>query len=345
MTLSRLVLGAAVLFTGPAHALLLGGVEVPKEKVVVYLMIGHSNMAGNDARNSDGVAHPRAWNYTWSAATKTWVPAKETPGAMRNGLSTRGSGGPSMPFLKQMADANPAYHFGVVTNASLSSTCKGENPGVNTSGMDPEDNRYWKGARLYNEIVTAAKEVRDQVTLGGIVCMLGAVEATRLPDSICRSFGADLAQLAKDIRGELGMPNLPFMMGEYEMGATGQFSPSLPMPGVILAQTRLVPTLLDNAALIPSQGIPMMDDHHYAAKVGQVEFAKRIVAAIQQKGWFPPNSGASIVAPAPGRQAVLVRGGDAGIRRGAVAIFRGETPYLIDGKALSIVRKHAIEIP
>lgn len=344
MPYNRLVLGISLLLIGPAHALLLGGVEVPKEKVVVYLMIGHSNMAGNDARNSDGTVHPRVWNYTWSAATKAWVPAKETPGSMRNGLSTRGSGGPTMPFLKQMADANPTYHFGVVTNASLSSTCKGENPGANSSGMDPEDNRYWKGARLYNEIVIAAKEVQAQVTLGGIVCMLGAVEATRLPDSICRSFGADLAQLAKDIRSELGMPNLPFMMGEYETGATGEFSPSLPLPGIVLAQTRLLPTLLTNSALISSVGIPMMDNHHYAAKVGQVEFAKRTVAVITEKSWFPPNAGTSIMAPSIGKAPVSGRG-EAGFRQGVRAVFRGDVPYLVNGKSLGIVRKHAIEIP
>lgn len=277
-----------------AHALLLGGTEVPKEKVVVYLMIGHSNMAGQDFRNSDGVADARGWNYQW-ATTKTWVPAKETPGAMRNGLSGRGSGGPSMPFIKMMAAAYPDHWFGVVSNASLSATCRGENTGNNSSGMDPEDNRYWKGARLYNEILNAAKEIQGSVTLGGIVCMLGSVEATRTPESVCRTFSADLAQLAKDFRADLGLPQLPFIMGEYEAGSTGSFSPALPLPAIITAEIKSLPSKLPFSAIIDSKGIAMFDDHHYSAKVGQPEFARRTLAAIQANKWFPPQGGSAIV--------------------------------------------------
>lgn len=328
-----------------AHALNLGGTEVPREKVVVYLMIGHSNMAGQDFRNSDGVAHARGWNYQWASA-KTWVPAKETPGAMRNGLSGRGSGGPSMPFLKLMADAHPEHWFGVVSNASLSATCRGENTGNNSSGMDPEDNRYWKGARLYNEILNAAKEIQASVTLGGIVCMLGSVEATRTPESVCRTFSADLAQLARDFRADLGLPQLPFIMGEYEAGSTGSFSPALPLPAIIAAEIKALPAKLPFSATIDSRGIAMFDDHHYSAKVGQPEFAKRTVAAIHANNWFPPPGGTSIAIQAPGpalsAQAAEVRFlADRGIR-----IFtRGGEQFLPDGSFHKRERTHAIPSP
>src|SRR3954467_13730970 len=105
-----------------AHALKLGSAEVPKDKIIVYILIGHSNMAGHVTVGTDGVTAPRIWNFQWFS-NKQWVPAKETPGNLANGLSSHGEGGPGMPFLKGMATAYPGYNFGVVTNASFSSTC------------------------------------------------------------------------------------------------------------------------------------------------------------------------------------------------------------------------------
>jgi hypothetical protein len=334
------------LFLTTSHALMLGGVNVPKEKVIVYLLIGHSNMGGVETRAPDNVAHARGWNYTWSTTPRAWVPAKEAPGSAKNGLSTRGEGGPGMPFIKQMADAYPEYHIGVISNASYSSTCKGVNTGNNTSGIPVTENRYWKGARLYNEILTAAKEVQADVTFGGIICMLGTVEATRSSDEIVASFSDDISQMAKDLRADLGLPNLPFMMGEYETGSSGEFATSLPWPGTVLAQTRLIPSKLPNSALISSQGVAMKDDHHYAWPAGQTEFAKRCVAAIASKQWMPPGGLSSTLRPVrPG-----VAGNRPGLRiladRETQVAFRDGIPYFIDGKiAINHARIHAVAQP
>lgn len=286
-------LSALALTAQMGHAINLGGTVVPKEKMVVFLMIGHSNMAGQQIQASDGVTHPRLWNYQWHS-TKTWVPAKETPGSRANGLGGRGAGGPSMPLLKQLAALYPDYHFGVVNNASLSSTLKGTNTGNNTSNLPASENRYAKGATLYNEIITAAKAIQAEVTLGGIVCMLGAVEATRTPESVCRAFSSDLAEVATDMRTDLGLPNLPFYKGEYEAGASGQFALTRAMPAVIDSQIKLMPTKLAYSASINSVGIEMLDDHHYTAVKGQGEFAKRIITTMQTKGWFPGATSANL---------------------------------------------------
>jgi hypothetical protein len=325
-----------------AQALVLGGVNVPKEKVVVYLMIGHSNMAGMDGSHADGTAHPHGW--TWQMlSTKTWVPAKETPGTARNGLSTgRGIAGPSMPFLKQMAAAYPDCYFGVVINASQSSTCRGENTGTNGSGIDPDDNRYWKGARLYEEIVTAAKAIQADVTLGGIVCMLGSVEATRTTEATCRNFSNDLAQLARDLRADLGNPKLPFLMGEYEQGASGDFTITRPMPAIIASEIRALPTKLDNSASIPSNGIQMLDDHHYTGNVGQVEFAKRTVAAIQSKGWFPPPSGTTLSISPVRRTAASSQPASLSWSAGrGMAVAADDGMFLVTGTRTPFERTHA----
>jgi len=299
----------AVLFpVGSANALLLNGANVPKDHIIVYILIGHSNMAGNTTVGSDGVTAPRIWNYQWFS-NKQWVAAKETPGNMANGLSSKGEGGPGMSFLKDMAAAYPLYNFGVVSNASLSATCKGINDGSNSSGTPADSNRYWKGAHLYNEILAAAKAVQASVTFGGIICMLGSVEATRTNDSVCRNFGIDIAQMVKDFRSDLGEPNLPFIIGEYENGATGTFSLTLPWPKLVDAGIKSVPSLLSLSTTINSVGIAMADDHHYTTTdPGRPEFSRRVVAMIKSKNWFPPPS---ITAAVDNRKDVQVLSGNA----------------------------------
>ena len=68
----------------PVEGVVLGGITVPKEKIVVYILIGHSNMAGIDLQKADDVSDPRCWNYPMK--TKAWVPAKEPKGSKISGF-------------------------------------------------------------------------------------------------------------------------------------------------------------------------------------------------------------------------------------------------------------------
>ncbi|HKP96043.1 MAG TPA: sialate O-acetylesterase [Fibrobacteria bacterium] len=312
----------------PVHGVMLGGANVPKEKLVVYILIGHSNMAGIDLSHSDPVSVPHAWNYP--VKTRQWVLAKEPVNNKAAGLSGNGAAGPGMPFLKGMAAAYPDYYFGVVTNASLSSTCRGENTGNNSSGLDPSDNRYWDSTYLYDQIITAAKAVQKEATLGGILCMLGTVEATRTNGTVCRAFSDDIASLARFFRRDLDMPQLPFIMGEYEAGATGSFAPTLPLPAIILEQIKLIPSKLPFSATVNSQGIRMLDDHHYTGNTGQQEWAKRAIAVIQANNWFPPGATAIRIA-APGSRAAALQGPWLLAEPGAMTLRSDEGIFLING--------------
>src|SRR4051812_28558648 len=64
---SGLALSVLMASAGLSHAVTLGGTNVPKEKFVVYLMIGHSNMAGQDLAHSDGTSDPHGWFWPVSA--------------------------------------------------------------------------------------------------------------------------------------------------------------------------------------------------------------------------------------------------------------------------------------
>jgi len=318
---------------GTSQAVMLGGTNVAKDKFVVYIMIGHSNMAGQDLAHSDGVSDPHGWFWPVTATTtKAWTLAKETPNAGRTaGISGHGEGGPSMPLIKGLIAAYPGYYVGVINNASLSSTCKGENTGSNSSGLDPADNRYYKGTYLYQQILDAVKAVQADATFGGILCMLGTVEATRTSQAVCQAFSDDVSQLAKDLRTDLGMPNLPFIMGGYEAGASGDFALTNPLPAIVDAQIKLIPSKLTNSAVVDSKGITMLDDHHYIANLGgQPVWAQRAVTIIQTNHWFPNGTSAlaTTLAPAGTRAGTSI-----GLAAGTLWFKTLKGTWSVDGRA------------
>ncbi len=313
----------------------LGGVSVPREKFVVFLMMGHSNMAGRDINRSDSVTHPHAWNYHWMS-DKQWVLAKEIPGNLKNGLSGRGCGGGGMPLLKHLVAEYPDFYFGAVDNASLSATVKGSVDN-NSSGMPGDSNRYWKGSQLYREITIAAIEVKKNAILGGIFCEIGTIEATRGTSDIVNGFSDDVTQMVKDIRAEIGEPNLPFILGKYEAGATGSYSLSLPNPKIIADQILLVPGKLPYSALVESSGLEMLDDHHYVmGPTGQGEWSKRAMALIKANGYFPNTSTAlsryTIQAGSKANASRAFHHGYSGAHGWEADLWQGRF-FLADGKA------------
>ena len=129
--------------------------------------------------------------------------------------------------------------------------------------------------------------------------MLGLVEATRTNDTVCNRFSDDITQMVTDFRADMGLPNLPYLESEYENGATGIYAITNPWPSIIQAQIKLVPTKLALSATINTVGIEMIDPEHFNATHGQPEFAKRLVATIDSKSWFPPPSGSTGIAMPP----------------------------------------------
>ncbi|MBN1759841.1 MAG: hypothetical protein JW863_16055 [Chitinispirillaceae bacterium] len=274
------------MISAQVHAIDLGGTEVPKDRFIVYLLIGHSQAAGVIRFGNDKVTDPHAWVYRW-ATTRTWEPAKET-GSLSAGLSGRGTGGPGMPFLKLMAGRHDDYYFGVISNASPAATCHEINTGSNGSNVPSEENRYWRDAQLFDEIISAAREVAEEATLGGVLCMLGSIEATRAADVTgCENFSNDIAEMARDMRDSLGIPGLSFIVADYEKGASGDFDTDLEWPAIIAGQLDSVPSKLSNCVLVNSEDIPLMDDHHFTI-AGQKEWVRRAADSLHEKNFFPP---------------------------------------------------------
>jgi hypothetical protein len=48
----------------------------------------------------------------------------------------------------------------------------------------------------------------------------------------------------------------------------------------------MIPSVVSNSAIVPTEDIAMQDDHHFNLD-GQKEWSRRVLEIMQQKGWFP----------------------------------------------------------
>lgn len=277
-----LIIGAAVfsvLCSTASHAVQLGEENVPKQKFVVYLFIGHSNMAGW-SEIADHEIHPRGWHFR--LPEKLWEPAMAPLNPLPMGDGEHG--GPGMPFIKEMVTLYPNHYIGVLQNAEVGAT-------VRWSWAD-KNHRYQKGVPLYDDTIAAAKQVSQEATLGGIICMLGWVESiisTSSPESnadakYAKSFLVDIQQMVATIRADLGQPELPFLIGMYQEGAPT----TPPHRDLVISELAKIPGTVPFSAIVDSEG-PYVDKSHYTYE-GQVNWAKAAAAIIVEQGWFPEGN-------------------------------------------------------
>jgi hypothetical protein len=267
-----------VTVTGPAPsgvAVMINGMAVPREKVIVILHIGHSNMAGRAQGPAELMPYfygtdPHLWRYQKGGV---WTPAKEwlCPDGAPDKSFPQGAG-PGMALLRQaLALAPDSYVVSIGTGKSLnlSASCWS----------------FRKGGIFFNEAVGPALELKGKVTFGPIFVMLGYDGRT---DSRSQNNGyiACLKGLAEDYREALGEPNLPFAFGDYEHGATGSFSPTSGGAPQVIAQLEMIPAMVPNAVLINTDGVIMQDNHHYNM-AGHKEWSLRGFKGLSDKGLLP----------------------------------------------------------
>src|SRR2546421_841862 len=268
---------AAVGTSGDAPAALgagvvLGGVLVPRNKVVVFLHIGHSNMAGRatgppQLRSYFYDTNPHLWAY---AAGGAWHLAKEP---LSGDMATGNAAGPGMAILHAALNAAPDAYFVSI--------------GHGQSGLAEGDcASYRKGGVLYDIVMGPARELKGVVTFGGIFTMLGITEH-HLAVAQQQGFSDCMKGLADDMRGDLGEPDVPFIVGGYELGATRpDVAPSTAFAKLIIAQIELIPGKTTHAAIIPTDGLPMQDNHHYDM-TGHKLWAERGMHLLIDHGWAP----------------------------------------------------------
>jgi hypothetical protein len=255
----------------------INGTVVPKEKVIVLLHIGHSNMAGRAKEPASEMPYfyqtdPHLWQYQ---AGGVWKPAKEplspdggTPGVRPNNQGA----GPGMALLRAaLALAPDAYIVSIGLGRSLDyqASCF----------------TFRKGGVFYEPVMSVARELKGKVTFGGIFTMF-SYDGRRNPRAQNGGFINCLAGLAEEYRADLGEPKLPFVVGDYERGAYNGFSPNCCGAPQVIDQLKMVPTRIPNAYLIPTDGVTMQDDHHYNMS-GHHIWSDRALKGIAALGMTP----------------------------------------------------------
>jgi hypothetical protein len=276
---------AIAVFQAFPQVTLPNGITVPREKFIVYLTIGHSNMTGRTPE-LDTIVHPRAWNFFIADCCQnipdhTWVPARDWIH-----MDFMGSGGgPDMHFLKKMVQKYPDYYFGILNNAQSGAQCRANYLKGNGSGdLD-----------LFASMMSACEVLRGKVTFGGIICMLGVSEAVHCPDSVCRSFSNDIALMVKEFRDTLALPTLPFLIGGFERDAP-EIKTQGPFWMVVDSQTNLIPSKVSYSAIIPSDNLAYFDRWHYTWDAYET-WTQRAVDIIATHFW-PPNGNNAVIYPA-----------------------------------------------
>jgi hypothetical protein len=275
-----------------AQITLPNGHIVPKDSFIVYLFFGHSNMAGRDKGNLDSAANPFLWNFQLDRQPlQTWVPAKE-PIHIENPPFPEFGCGPGMPFLRAMSNAYPGYYFGIIQNANSHYTI----------AVD-----YRRGKAAYIEEIGAAQTLMGKVTFGAMVAMLGWVESEgEIAAASPLEFAWQETSMVAEIRQDLQVPNLPYLVGEFENGAS---STRAIYRDTVARRILLTPSLIKNSAIVPSAGMGYIDDHHFDC-VSQKAWAQRAFRICVDSGWVP-GGGSPVAVPArfgPGSGLALSRG-------------------------------------
>jgi hypothetical protein len=249
----------------------IGGMAVPRDKAIVFLHLGHSNMAGRtttppELRPLNFETHPRLWAYAKGGAFR---PAKEP---LSGDHLTRGGAGPGMSILRTALEMAPddaqVISIGRGHDGSIGGYCR----------------NFRKGGLLYDVVMVPAVELKGRVTFGAIFVMLGVNEFRRDLANLTR-FNECLAGIAADMRGDLGDADIPFLLGDWEAGATGAFDPKHDYAITTRMQMRIAEMKVNRFGIIPSEGLPMSDDHHYNL-VGYKMWAERGFKILKDAGWI-----------------------------------------------------------
>jgi hypothetical protein len=281
------VTGTGGATTGAAGAppsgitIMIGTTVVPKENAIAFLHFGHSNMAGRGV-DLPGTRQfffgppndPHAWMYH---SGKGFQPAVEpnTAGDGGNNINGMVSGGPGTALVKEAAALAPDKYFISVGFGQSSAYCS----------------QFLPGALYYSKVMAGALELKGKVTWAGIMIYLGITERHGTQADI-DNYPQCINKLVTQIRADLGEPNLPLMINDYEMNTTGPLAPGSSFYNAIHPKQLTLPTVVMNSILVPTDTVAIQDDHsttddHHFSLDGHKEYVRLMLAAMQQKGWFP----------------------------------------------------------
>ena len=266
--------------------IMINGTFVPKEKAIVFIHFGHSNMRGlamNPASEHSYFydTQPGLWSYQGGT---TFVLAKE-PTAPEGNIMAAGPGTALLKTAAAAASSSGGYQFISIGKGVSSDTTADYQK---TIGGAP-------GANYDSFITKKAMMLKGKVTFGAVFIMLGITER-HLPTAQQSGYPMRVQQIVSDIRADLGEPNLPILYCDYEQNALGPLAPNGSVGLVIMPMTRTLPGLIKYLQLVPTDMIPRADyeDDHHFNMTGHEIWATQAIGIMTSttdvdhpNGWFP----------------------------------------------------------
>jgi hypothetical protein len=254
----------------------LGGVEVPKEKAIAFIHIGHSNMAGR-AKTPQASrpyhfqeTHPHAYMYHPGSMPALAIEPETAGDADARSTALGGPmAGPGTALVKEAAMLAPDYYFISLGYAVKSKYCS----------------QFLPDGLYYPNLIAGPKAIKGRVTFGGIFIFLGITERHGSEGDVS-GFPSCINALVSAIRNDVGEPNLPVLLNDYEVESTGEFVVGGEVYNAIYPQIQKVPTTVSNSALVSAAGLTMQDDHHFNLDDHRT-WVQRALMTMKTKGWSP----------------------------------------------------------
>jgi hypothetical protein len=250
----------------------LGTTNVPAENAIAFIHFGHSNMAGR----ATGPTATRPYFFT-ETDPRAWMYHAGSPPALAHEPLTANDdtsgtyGGPGTAIVKEAAALAPSKYFISLGFGKTSAYCS----------------QFLPGALYYDTLIKAALSAKGRVTFGAIIIMLGITERHGTSADIT-GYSACINKLVTQIRTDVGRPDLPLLITDYEQEATGMLAVNQAFAQSIIPEIRKIPTVVSNSALVPTDMLGMQDDHHFNLD-GHKEWVRRLLQIMKDRGWFPWN--------------------------------------------------------
>jgi hypothetical protein len=243
----------------PARAASAGAAVPPKEKFHLFLLVGQSNMAGRGAITPDDKKpDPRVLMLNQAGE---WVPAVDPlhfdkPGAAGVGLGRS--------FGLQIAEANPGVTIGLIPCAVGGSPIDTWKPGV-----------FYHATKSHpwDDAVRRARLALQSGTLKGILWHQGESDSSR---ELAPTYETKLHALIARFRAELGVPNVPFIVGQL-----GKFedSPWSEFKAMVDRAHRELPGNVPHTAFVSAEGLKHKGDKVHFDADSYREFGRRYADA------------------------------------------------------------------
>lgn len=227
-----------------------------KDTFHIYLLMGQSNMVGRDTSTlaSQG-DNPRVLALN---ADGRWVVARDP---LHADTRIPPGAGPGLPFALEMLKADPKVTIGLVPCAV---------------GGTPLS-RWVKGADLYERAVSRAKAAAAAGVIKGVLWHQGESDTDKKENG--ETYEARLIQMFKDLRQDLGIPDLPIVVGQLGDFLTPE---KYPYVETVRAAIKHMPAVVPGVGYADSTGLGHKGDNLHFSADAEKELGARFARAMRE---------------------------------------------------------------